>query len=372
MSAPAAQRQEADRKLRLLVVEDSELDFELLLATLSREGLAVEARRVEERPQLIRALAEGPWDAVLSDHHLPRFSGTEALQVVRATGKELPFLIVSGMIGEEAAVAAMRNGADDYLIKGRLARLAPALLNAMSAAQARRERLRSARALAESEARLRDLLAHLDSVVEEHRTAIAREIHDDIGGALTAVRLDLSWIERHGGEACASRARDASQTLMQAMQAAQRIQRDLRPPVLDAGLVPSLRWLIAEFRRRSGLEIRFSSNQDNISLDPDRALTVYRTLQESLTNVTKHAAAATVQVDLVCGGDSLSLEIADDGVGIGARDVEKEGSYGLRGLAERAARVGGWIDVTPGRRGTCVLLSLPIPVAQAVRGEACR
>ena len=101
MNAPAAERQDADRTLRLLVVEDSELDFELLLATLSREGLEIEARRVEERGQLIRALAEGRWDAVLSDHHLPKFSSSEALQVVRATGKVLPFIIVSGMIGEE-------------------------------------------------------------------------------------------------------------------------------------------------------------------------------------------------------------------------------------------------------------------------------
>lgn len=372
MNAPAAERQDADRTLRLLVVEDSELDFELLLATLSREGLEIEARRVEERGQLIRALAEGRWDAVLSDHHLPKFSSSEALQVVRATGKVLPFIIVSGMIGEEAAVAAMRNGADDYLVKGRLARLAPALLNAMSAAEARRERLRGERALAASEARLRDLLSHLDSVVEEQRTAIAREIHDDIGGALTAVRLDLSWIERHGDDACAARARDASRTLLHAMQATQRIQRDLRPPVLDAGPVPSLRWLIEEFRRRTGLAARFSSNVESVSLEPERATTVYRTLQESLTNVTKHAEAKSVQVDLMFSGASLSLEIVDDGVGIGPRDTEKAGSYGLRGLAERAERAGGWIDVTPGRRGTCVLLSLPMSAENPIEQEARR
>ena len=149
-------------------------------------------------------MAEARWDAVISDHHLPRFSSTEALQVVRASGLILPFIIVSGLIGEETAVAAMREGADDFLVKGRLARLGPALLNALAAAEARRERLRTARELEQSQLRLRELLAHLDTVIDEERSAIAREIHDDVGGLLTALRFDLSTvIDGPDGEAAA-------------------------------------------------------------------------------------------------------------------------------------------------------------------------
>ena len=364
MTLPAAASPEPPQTIRLLVVEDSQVDYELLLATLARERLHVVARRVEERDELIRALAEARWDAVISDHHLPRFSSTEALQVVRASGLILPFIIVSGLIGEETAVAAMREGADDFLVKGRLARLAPAL-NALAAAEARRERLRTARELEQSQQRLRELLAHLDTVIDEERGAIAREIHDDVGGLLTALRFDLSWIERSGEERSAERARYAKQTLTQAMQATQRIQRNLRPPVLDAGLLEALHWQIEDFRRRTGVAVAFSSNVDALALGTVTAMTVYRTLQEALTNVTKHAQASSVRVGLVVGANDLSLEIADDGVGLRPRDLDKPASFGLRGLAERAARAGGWLDVSPGARGTCVLLSLPIRADRA-------
>lgn len=360
MSLPAAAPPDPPQTIRLLVVEDSQVDYEFLLATLARERLDVVAQRIEERHELIRALAEARWDAVISDHHLPRFSSTEALQVVRASGLILPFIIVSGLIGEETAVAAMREGADDFLVKGRLARLGPALLNALAAAEARRERLRTARELEQSELRLRELLAHLETVIDEERRAIAREIHDDVGGLLTALRFDLSWIERSGEERSAERARYAKQTLTQAMQAAQRIQRNLRPPVLDAGLLEALHWQIEDFRRRTGVAVAFSSNVDTLALGTVTAMTVYRTLQEALTNVTKHAQASSVRVGLVVGANELSLEIADDGVGLRSSDLDKPASFGLRGLAERAARAGGWLDVSPGARGTCVLLSLPV------------
>ncbi|MGD9942543.1 MAG: response regulator [Burkholderiaceae bacterium] len=349
--------------LKLLVVEDSELDFELLLATLARDGLAVSATRVETRAQMLRAMAEGDWDAVISDHHLPAFSSIEALQVVQASGRILPFIIVSGMIGEETAVAAMKGGADDYLVKGRLARLAPALLNALSAAQARRERQRASAALEASEQQLRQLLAHMETVIDEERAAIAREVHDDVGGMLTALRFDLSWIERNGDARSVERARHAMTTLAQVMQAAQRIQRNLRPPVLDAGLLPALRWQLDEFRRRTGIATSFSSNVEVLEPAPELAMAVYRTLQEALTNVSKHAAAASVRVDLIAGAGELSLEITDDGRGLAAGDLDKPASFGLRGLTERAERVGGWLDVSRGERGTCVLLSVPLTAA---------
>jgi len=350
----------AERPFRLLVLEDSELDYELLVATLSRDRLPVAARRIETRAQLIDALEADEWDAVIADHQLPAFSGTEALQLVRASGRILPFLVVSGTLGEEAAVAAMRNGADDYLVKGRLARLAPALLNAMSLAQARRERERATRALEHSEQRLHELYAHLQSVVDDERAAIAREIHDDIGGMLTTLRLDLSWIERNGDAASAERVRHALRTVVGIMQSAQRIQRNLRPPVLDAGLLDAMNWQIAEFRRSTGADVKFSHNVAAVELDDARAMTVYRTLQESLTNVARHADASTVRIDLIVGVGELSLEVVDDGVGLAPEALAKADSFGLRGLAERARRVGGWIDVSPGERGTCVLLSMPL------------
>ncbi len=347
------------RPIRLLVVEDSELDYLLLGATLERDGLAVVSRRVEEREAMAEALANEPWDAVIADHVLPRFSSTEAMALLAATGLPIPLIIVSGMIGEEAAVNAMRAGASDFVSKGRLARLAPALLNAMSASTARQERQRAVDALRDSEERLRDLSAHLQTAIDDERAAIAREVHDDIGGTLSALQFDLSWIERHADGPIRERCRQALDTLAQAIQAGQRLTRSLHPPVLDSGLIAALRWLLGEFRKRTGLSVRFSANAEEIVVPGPVGIAVYRTLQEALTNIQKHAAATEVRVDLLRHDGQLSLEVTDNGRGLSQDDLHKPTSFGLRGLAERARRIGGWLDVTPSPRGTTVLLSLP-------------
>lgn len=351
-----------DRGLRVLIVEDSAIDYDFLTETLRRQGLDVETFRVDSEASMARALAESRWDAIISDHHLPGFSSAGALETLRRSGLDLPFLIVSGTIGEDAAVEAMHRGADDYLVKGRLARLGAALEHAIAACRARQERARAQAELERSQRQLQSLSAHLLTHLETERAELARELHDEVGGALAAVRFDLAWMERHGDEAIAERARQAMASLSEAMQAAQRLIRELRPPVLDAGLVAALEWLVGRFRRRSGLQVRFATNVETINLDEQQAMVVYRTLQEALTNILKHAHARSVRVDLVVAEDEISLEVSDDGIGLTEADREKDGSFGIRGLAERARRAGGWLEVSGNGagRGCSVLLTLPL------------
>jgi signal transduction histidine kinase len=358
---------ERGEPLRLLVVEDSEFDYELLLRQLTREGFEPRALRVETGEALQRALAAGVWDAVVSDHHLPAFSSTEALRMVRGAGLACPFLIVSGAIGEDVAVAAMRAGADDYLIKGRLERLGPALRNALSASRSRLERAAAQLALAESERELRALADHLQQAVEAERAAIAREIHDDVGGMLTALRFDLAWLERHGDDAVRTRSRQGLETLNQAVLAVQRIMRNLRPPALDAGIVPALEFLTSAFATRTGVDATLSTNREDITLSEKVAITVYRVAQESLTNVAKHANARHARMDLVVQDDTLSLEITDDGVGMRPQDLRKAGSFGLLGLHERVRQVHGWLETSsqPGR--STVIVTIPLTEQAAAR-----
>jgi len=308
-------------------------------------------------------VADQPWDAVIADHDLPGFPGADAMRTLHASGLDLPLLVVSGATDEDASVQAMRQGADDFLIKGRLGRLGPALTNAMRSAEARRERARAESALRASEQRLRELSAHLQTVVEEERRAIAREIHDEIGGTLTALRFDLGWIARNGEAPVRLRATQALEALSLAQQASQRLVRDLRPPVLDAGIGAAIDWQLAQFRKRTGARAVLRMNTDRVELDDAVAMTVYRTLQEALTNVAKHANARAVEVDVVVRDGMLSLEVLDDGQGLRADDLHKPQSFGLRGLSERAHAVGGWLEVSPGRRGTALLLTVPVGTA---------
>jgi two-component system cell cycle sensor histidine kinase/response regulator CckA len=129
--------------LRLLIAEDSANDAILLLAELEREGYAPQHHRVETKRDFLKALQDHSWDAVIADYSLPHFSGPEALKLLRQQELDLPFILVSGVIGEETAVAMMKAGADDYILKGNLARLAPALEREIEAAQDRRRHRRA-------------------------------------------------------------------------------------------------------------------------------------------------------------------------------------------------------------------------------------
>jgi len=346
---------------RLLHLEDSELDHSLALAYLDRAGLKVEAVRVESREEFTRALDE-PWDVVLSDFNLPGYSGLAALADLRERGLDLPFILVSGMIGEDTAVEAMRNGAADYLLKNNLARLAPAVEHAMAAGEARRARAEADRQLAASRQRLSELAQHLQTSVETERHAIAREIHDDVGGSLAALRFELDWVRRHSNElAVRQRMGTALELLTHATQASQRIMQNLRPAILEQGLVAALQWMATGFEKRTGVRCTFRSSHERMTLPPMVPLVAYRTAQEALTNISKHAGATRVTMDLSLGRGVLSLEISDDGRGIAAADLAKAQSFGIRGLHERASTVGGWVELSGGQgSGTTLLLSVPV------------
>ncbi|MCW5633831.1 MAG: response regulator [Rubrivivax sp.] len=355
----------AGQPCRLLHLEDSELDHALALAYLERAGLRVESRRVESRDEFTRALDEA-WDVVLSDYNLPGYSGLQALADLRERGLDLPFILVSGQIGEDTAVEAMRNGAADYLLKNNLARLAPAVEHAIAAGEARHARAEADRQLAASRQRLSELAQHLQTSVETERHAIAREIHDDVGGSLAALRFELDWVQRHSRDpAVHQHMSSALELLAHATQASQRIMQNLRPAILEQGLVAALQWMASGFEKRTGIRCAFRSSHERLTLPPLVPLVAYRTAQEALTNIGKHAGATRVTMDLSLGRGVLSLEISDNGRGIAAADLAKAQSFGIRGLHERAGTVGGWVELSgggagPGGRGTTLLLSVPV------------
>jgi signal transduction histidine kinase len=342
--------------LRLLHVEDSELDHELMRAHFAAAGLDVNWSRVEDLAGFEAALDEGGWHAVICDHKLPAHSGLELLAFLRERDALLPFLLVSGEIGEDVAVQAMRAGASDYLLKGRLARLVPALQQALKAAQAQQER-------AQAQAQLAQLAAHLQERIEGERAQWSRELHDEVGSALTALKFDLAWLQRHADPQAAERARQAQQVLDGAIAASRRLMQDLRPPILEEGLAPALHWQLGLFERQHR-EVQISLQHPEGEpplLPPPVCLTAYRFVQEALHNVAKHAQASRVRVELQWASGVLGVEVQDDGRGMAPGALQQPQRFGLRGLQERAAALGGWVDVSsrPGQ-GTLLALSLPL------------
>lgn len=362
MIATAADPEASNRPVRVLHLEDCATDHELARLALRRSATAHELQRVDTLAELLELLRTQTFDLVLADYRLRGFTAIDAWQAAQQLPLHPPFVLLSGAIGEAAAVDAMRLGFSDYLLKDNMARLPHVIQRAIEVTEARRAREQMVTELAASEQRLADLAEHLQSTIEEERAAIAREIHDDVGGALTAAKFDLAWIGRHSSDAAIGRhAAAASDMLLHAIDASQRIMMNLRPPVLDQGLAAAVQWLAQTFERRSGIATRIHAVRETPAVPAPLQLVAYRTAQEALTNVQKHAQARTVRVELSDREGVLTLEVTDDGVGIGDQALAKPTSFGLRGLRERARRAGGWLDVSsrPGL-GTSVILSLPL------------
>lgn len=348
--------------VRILHLEDSRVDHTLVKFALQRAQMSHQLTMVDTMADFQSQLASGQHDLVLADYHLPGFTGLDAWAHVQSTGIDIPFVILSGAIGETAAVDAMRQGVSDYLLKDNMPRLAHVIQRALEMTQARRAKARADSKLAESRERLAELAEHLQTTIEQERADIAREIHDDIGGSLAAVKFDLALLARRAEEPeTRKRLESALDMLQHALGSSQRIMMNLRPPILDQGLVAAVQWLASGFERRTGIRTHVRRSSDHLHVSSDVQLVAYRTAQEALTNVSKHAPEATaVEIDLSDREGVLTLEVTDNGTGMDEEALQKATSFGLLGLNERAAKVGGWLDISSSPRGTSIILSVPL------------
>ncbi len=219
--------------------------------------------------------------------------------------------------------------------------------------------------LRRSQQELRELSARVLEAREEEKTLIARELHDELGQLLTALKMDLSWLrERVAADSeVAKKAAEMNAMLDQTVAATRRISADLRPLMLDdLGLADAAAWLVDEFGKRSGIECSYRQSGDGVLDEVSKpvATTMYRALQESLTNIGRHAGAKNAWVMLGMEAGAVSLEVEDDGRGISPADIAKSRSLGLKGMRERVAFLGGSFEVTRATRGgTRVRVSVP-------------
>lgn len=360
--------------LRILLVEDSAADVALIkgmLRILGREILVID---VETREAFEAELSRRPPHIILSDYSLPTFDGRQALEIAQQIAPHVPFIFVTGTLGEEVAIDMLKQGATDYVLKNRLSRLVPAVSRALSEAEQRREREQSEERLRHSHDQLRALTGHLQFVREEERTRIAREVHDELGQALTGLKLDLSWLSGkfHGVRGLQHKLKTMSGQIDATIYTVRRIATELRPGVLDSlGLAAAIEWQGAEFQERTGIrcEVKIDVTEPIQGLDFSTAC--FRIFQETLTNIIRHAKATRVKVHLEQDDHELILTVQDNGRGITEREIVHARSIGLIGMKERAAQVGGEVFFfgLP-ERGTTVTMRVPLPAARApIRGD---
>lgn len=359
----------APQTVHVLHLEDSRVDHELVKFTLRRNGVDFRLQRVETLADLSTALKSRRFDLVLADWRLDGFTAQDARLHTRNLQPDVPWVVLSGAIGEAAAVEAIQDGMADYVLKDSLHRLEFVLLRALETAQGNRDRARLEDERRLTQQQLMDLSAHVQETLEDERAEIAREVHDDIGGALAAVKMDVAWVRRQPLDAACARHLDAALEMLEhAIGASRRIMKSLRPAVLDQGLAAAVAWLLENFGRRTGVAVSLATPGPLRDLPPEVLLTGFRTVQEALTNVGKHAGATQVWVDLSDAGGSLTVEVRDDGVGIAPAARDKPDSYGLRGLHERARKTGGWIDIVSQPGATSVILTVPLQATGSTDG----
>ena len=348
--------------MKILHLEDSQLDHVIAQKALTSANMVCSWTRVETLDQFIQHCNSYRVDLVLADYQLPGYTALDAWHSYPLQGSRPPFVLFSGAIGEAAAVAAIHVGFADYLSKSDSDKLARVVRRALDFDRSIKEKAATDIALALSKRRLSELNEHLQSLIENERKAISREIHDDIGGALAAAKLDIAWLLRRSLDPeIELHANSARESLQTAIDACRRIMLNLRPSILDDGLRAAIEWLVDGFSIRSGVKVHVRIEEAPKSIKPEILLVAFRVTQEALTNITKHAESTTVSIDISSHHDFLTLEVSDNGRGMSPEEKLKPQSFGLRGLQERAQSVGGWLDISSKLgHGTSLILSIPL------------
>ena len=327
--------------------------------------------------EALRLVLKNEFAVILLDVRMPRMDGFETARLIRERRRSsltpIIFLTAAGD-DMDSVYRGYEAGAVDYLIKPITS---PAVLRskvmvfvelyAKSADLARQisERMIAEERLKQSEEKLRRLAAYLVSVREEERTHIAREIHDELGQVLTGLKMDVSWVAQRldaKQKALQGKTQSMCGLIDSAIGTVRKIASGLRPEILDQmGLVAAINWQAKDFQKRTGIRCRVDVPPEGIKLDLERSTTTFRIFQEILTNVARHAHASRVDVKFALTDDQMTLEVADNGVGI--PDAKLNGkSLGLLGIQERALHFNGDVTISGAAgQGTRVTVSIPLP-----------
>lgn len=356
--------------VRILILEDVPSDAELIGHVLHKAGIGFVRQCVDDRGSFLESLTHFSPDIILSDYSLPGFDGGTALNVAREMAPEVPFIFVTGAVGEEFAVELLKSGATDIVLKDRLSRLPLCVKRALEEAEEKRIRIKA-------EEELRKAHQRLITVQEEERRCVARELHDSLGGCLMAIKFalenELDAAEKDHDSARQSRVEKVTAMVEEAFKETKRMQKQLSPPVLDDfGVVVAVQSLCREFqswypsiRIKPLLEIREEDVPENLKI------TIYRVLQEGLNNIAKHSEAGSARITLSRPDERIHLVLQDKGRGFDLRQYEESrtnfASMGITGMRERTRLSGGTFSIlsTPGK-GTTIRASWPSCIQQPV------
>lgn len=352
--------------MRFLIVDDNPEDRRLIAWELQGAFPDAGFEEVFRLEDFVKTVARGGFDMALIDYHLGWSDGLWILGTIKARFPDVPVVMVTGTGSEEVAVAGMKAGLNDYVLKGHLRRLPVAVKEALEKVWLQVERKRREETLRQTVERLQALSKRLVEVQEEERRRIAREMHDEIGQNLTGIKLLL-------GMSVCKPAHEAREMIGDLIARVRNLALDLRPSMLDdLGLLPALLWHFGRYTAQTGISVAFRRvGLEGRRFAPEVETGAYRIVQEALTNVARYAGVSDVAVRLWVDRDTLNVRVEDRGVGFDVEVVlSAHASSGLSGMRERAALLGGKLNVeaVPGA-GVCLTAELPAGAPVERRGQ---
>ena len=349
----------------ILIVDDVPMNLEIITNQLEKRGyIALVARSGEEAVE--RAESAHP-DLILLDVLMPGIDGFETCRRLkqREATRDIPVIFMTALTSTDDKIEGFGVGAVDYVTKPLNAQEVATRVDTHLKLDALRQRqaAQNRQLREEIAARERDMRSKREEAREDERKHIARELHDELGQHLSAIRLELSFVRLRWG-ADNPELREKVQSAQESIDGVIGLVRDLvarlRPAVLDMGIASALEWLTCEFRSSSDVECSLQIDEQVADLDQWQTSTVFRLVQESLTNIGRHAHARNVQVSLRRQSVDYLLTVSDDGRGF---DPTKIGikSLGIQGMRERAEMLGGQFDLrTQANAGTTIVVTFPI------------
>ncbi|MEO6307564.1 MAG: response regulator [Nitrospiraceae bacterium] len=410
--------------LRVLIVEDEPLDAELAVRELRKSGYDPEWQRVDTRAEFMNSLVRDPPDIIISDHSMPQFSSAEALQCVYESRLTIPFIVVSHAIGDEEAVGLIRNGAADYILKDRMARLGEAVRHALEKQQLRsqyakaqqdlrflnqglekrinertaelevansmlarelsqrkqiEEQLRQftstleervkerTQQLSTSYAKLRALATDLTVAEQTERRRLAMELHDYLAQILVVSRMKVAQLlTRDHDPKVRKTLQGVDQLLHQSLDYTRSLVSELTPQALyESGLVAAIRWLGDQMRRQAVLNVEINLDVPELPLPEADAVLLFHSIRELLFNVLKHGKINRASVSMQYSQNVLSITVSDQGCGFDVSRLSEDHlkRFGLLSIRERMTALGGSfvLQSVPGK-GTVASLHLPVAV----------
>ncbi len=354
--------------LSILFVEDDPGYAKLIMALLKDYNRAVmKPTHVTKLASALKRLKTETFDVILLDLNLPDSRGFATFEKIHGSSPSIPIVILTGISDEELGIVAVQRGAQDYLGKGEVEGnlLARTIHFALERKRIEMERSNAVDELESSRRKFRNLSAHLQELREAERKNIAAELHDELGGLFTAIKMELSLMTSNTSD-CTEKVGRAGASLAKladtGIETVRRISTELRPDILDhLGLISAIQWYVSEFQKRTRIRCKCLTSNEDIHLNKNRATAAFRILQEAMTNVARHSGATRVSVEVRKEGETVIIKIDDNGKGINEEKINNPFSFGLLGMQERSFYLGGELRIkgTP-NKGTTVMVIIPV------------